>query len=258
MLGRRATTDLEKRLGYRFRRPELFALALTHRSHANERGVEDNYERLEFLGDAVLGLVTAAWLYRRHAGLPEGELSKRKAQLVSRATLAARAEALGLGEALRLGVGEERSGGRQKASLLADALEAVFGAVYVEGGLAPAARVIEPMLEAALDPRPGEDSPLATDAKTHLQELAQARGRELPEYRVAAAEGPDHNRVFTVECWLDGVCAGRGSGGSKKIAEQRAAADALQRQESQAAGAAGAAGEAGADGTDKSATIPRS
>lgn len=224
---RRRPSTLESRLGHRFKRPDLLIRALTHRSYANEQGQDEHYERLEFLGDAVLGLVTAQWLFDRHPELPEGELSKRKAQLVSRTTLARFAESLGLGEWLRVGVGEERSGGRAKPSLLADSLEAVFGAIYLDGGLEPAARAIQVML--------GEHQPesfrrpsFAADAKTQLQELVQAWGGELPSYRLTGATGPDHDKTFVVECWLGDEAAGRGEGPSKKIAEQRAAAQALE------------------------------
>src|SRR5579863_812502 len=229
MLGLRATSPFEKRLGHRFRHPELLELALTHRSHANERGAEEHYERLEYLGDAVLGLATAEWLYRMHPELPEGELSRLKAQLVSRGTLARHAAAIALGEVLRLGVGEERSGGRSKASLLAESLEAVFGAVYLDAGLTAAAKVIHLMLEPMLEAAEGRSQLLGADAKTRLQEIVQARGGSLPEYRHTGATGPDHNRLYRVECWLDGTQAGAGEGSSKKLAEQRAAADALGR-----------------------------
>jgi ribonuclease III len=229
MLGLRSTTPFEKRLGHRFRRPDLLELALTHRSFANERGSEVHYERLEFLGDAVLGLVSADWLYRHQPDLPEGELSRLKAQLVSRSALARHAAAIELGAVLRVGVGEERSGGRTKTSLLADSLEAVFGAVYLDGGLAAAARVIDRMLAPMLAPGDGRSQLLGADAKTRLQEIAQGHGGELPEYRHVAVSGPDHNRVYRVECWLAGQRAGEGEGPSKKAAEQQAAADALAR-----------------------------
>ena len=242
MLGLRTTTPFEKRLGHRFRRPELLELALTHRSRANERGTEEHYERLEFLGDAVLGLVCAEWLYRHQPDLPEGELSRLKAQLVSRTALARHAGAIDLGAVLRVGVGEERSGGRAKASLLADSLEAVFGAVYLDAGLAAAAKVIDRMLAPML--APGEDGDgrtqlLGADAKTSLQEIAQGQGLALPEYRHVAVSGPDHDRLYQVECWLDGRRAGEGQGPSKKMAEQRAAADALARLPRPAPPAAG-------------------
>jgi len=234
VLGRRVTTPLEKRLGHRFKKPELLELALTHRSYANERGAAVHYERLEFLGDAVLGLIASEWLYARYPDLPEGELSKLKAHLVSKSALAPYAERLELGAALRLGVGEERSGGRTKISLLADSMEALFGAVYLDGGLAGGLRaareVVEPMLETTLASGPSARSrTFGADSKTRLQELAQARGWPLPEYRLIGESGPDHSKSFTVECWVDGAPASRGEGPSKKIAEQRAATDALAR-----------------------------
>ncbi len=226
MFGRRFPLPLEERLDYRFKKPELLKLALTHRSAANELGVERHYERLEFLGDAVLGLVTAAWLYERNPSLAEGQLSKLKAQLVSRSTLAPHAERLVLGPELELGVGEERSGGRTKASLLANSLEAVFGAIYIDGGLDAARGAIETMLETAST----TGAPLlSVDAKTRLQEVSQANDGELPEYRQVGQKGPDHDKIYMVECWLAGEFAGRGEGSSKKAAEQRAAADALER-----------------------------
>lgn len=223
--GRRSTTPLEKRLGHRFKRQDLLDLALTHRSYANEKGVPEHYERLEFLGDAVLGLVSAEWLYERHPELPEGELSKLKAQLVSRTSLANWAEQLELGPELKIGVGEERSGGRAKANLLADSLEALFGAIYLDDGLEAARGAILPMLE---DGEEEKTRLLASDAKTHLQEVTQALGWSLPDYRIVGSTGPDHSKTFTVECWLEGQRAGCGEGPSKKVAEQKAAADALE------------------------------
>jgi len=222
--GRRDTTPLEKRLGHRFKRLDLLQLSLTHRSWANEQGIPEHYERLEFLGDAVLGMVTAEWLYANHPELPEGELSKHKAQLVSRDTLAKHALDVDLGPSLRIGVGEDRSGGRAKPSLLADSMEAVFGALYLDGGLEAARRAILPMLENAFEERARQ---VVTDAKTQLQEVAQALGWDLPEYRITDSIGPDHNKTFVIECWLAGQLWGRGEGPSKKIAEQRSAADAL-------------------------------
>ncbi|HYG62849.1 MAG TPA: ribonuclease III [Thermoanaerobaculia bacterium] len=224
--GRRPTSPFERRLGYRFKRLDLLELALTHRSWANEKSLPEHYERLEFLGDAVLGMITAEWLFQNHPELPEGELSKLKAQLVSGTSLARHAEKLKLGEELRLGVGEERSGGRTKSSLLADSLEAVFGAIFLDNGLDAARAVVLPMIEEAS----GEKAILQTrDAKTQLQEIAQALGWDLPEYRLVDSAGPDHSKVFTVECWLNGECSGRGDGPSKKLAEQRSAAEALAR-----------------------------
>lgn len=225
MFGRRPSTLLEEKLGHRFRRRQLLDLALTHRSFTHESAGDGNYERLEFLGDAVLGMVSAEWLYGRFPELPEGELSKLKSFLVSRPALARYARAVGVGEGIRLGVGEERSGGRDKDSLLADAMEAVFGAVFLDGGLEAVRATIRPLLEATLDERA---DPVHFDAKTRLQELVQARGWELPEYLLIDEIGPDHDKTFTVECRLGGSTAGRGSGRSKKIAEQEAAAAALE------------------------------
>jgi ribonuclease-3 len=223
-LGRRSSSPLEKRLGYRFRRPELLDQALTHRSWAHERETDaGHYERLEFLGDAVLGLIAAEELFRGHPELPEGELSKRKGFLVSREVLARRGEELGLGDLLRLGVGEERSGGREKASLLADAVEAVLGAVYLDGGLDAARKAVAGLFAEGLV-RPGAGP---SDAKTRLQESVQARGWPLPEYQLVEQTGPDHAKRFTVEVELRGAPAGRGHGRSKKAAEQEAAAVAL-------------------------------
>lgn len=219
--------DFERRLGYTFRDRDLLRLALTHRSFANERRLAEQNERLEFLGDAVLELVTATKLYHEHADLPEGELSRRKSYLVSEPTLAALADRVGLGEVLRLGVGEERSGGRRKPSLLADALEAVFGAVYLDGGLTAGRAVIEPLLEHEI--RETEDWD-RRDSKTRLQELVQAQGVEVPRYVLIEEHGPDHDKTFTVECRVGGRPVGLGSGGSKKSAEQDAALDALSDQ----------------------------
>ena len=232
MFGRRPATPLEERLGHRFRDPALLERAVTHRSHAFEHGAGDHgehYERLEFLGDAVLGAAAADWLFRRYPDLPEGDLSRLKAYLVSRPVLASHARRLGLGELLRLGVGEERSGGRDKASLLADALEAVLGALFLDGGFAAAQRAVETLLLEAAAERQGD--PVRTDVKTRLQEVTQARGWGLPEYRLVGEEGPDHEKTFIVECRLGERAAAVASGRSKKIAEQRAAAAVLAELE---------------------------
>ncbi len=233
LFGRRPATALETRIGHRFKRQDLLELALTHRSWANEQGMPENYERLELLGDAVLGLVTAEWLYHNNPELPEGELAKRKAQLVSRPSLARYAQQIGLGQELRIGVGEDRSGGRNKASILEAALEAVFGAVFLDAGLDAARQVILPMLEDAGEAPAQLAQLLAADAKTQLQEVTQALGWDLPDYRLTREAGPDHSKVFTIECWIAGELAGCGEGPSKKSAEQKAAAEALARVSSQ-------------------------
>lgn len=225
MLQTHSVDELQTRLGYRFDDPTLLEMSLTHRSWANEQGVGEHYERIEFLGDAVLGLLVAHWLYERFPAMAEGDLSKLKSYAVSETMLADWAESLELGDALRLGVGEDRSGGRAKQSLLADAMESVLGAVYLDGGMTAVGAVTGPWLEAVLANEPGE-LPVA-DAKTTLQELAQGRGEELPVYRHIAEEGPDHRKRFHVECWVGGTCLGVGTGPSKKQAEQSAAKAAL-------------------------------
>jgi ribonuclease-3 len=227
---------LEQSLGHTFRDRDLLLLAFTHRSYSNERGDDSagaDYERLEFLGDSVLGLVTCQWLYERYPDQPEGELSRRKSFLVSAPVLSHHGKELGVGPLLRLGIGEERSGGRFKASILADVVEALFGAVYLDGGMEAAQRAIRLLLVRAADE--GQDANEA-DAKTVLQERLQASGRPLPSYHLVAAEGPDHAKTFTVECRVEGSRAGIAHGRSKKVAEQGAASAALEALDLMAAG----------------------
>ena len=216
-------TDFESRLGYEFVDRALLETARTHRSAAHELALGRHYERMEFLGDSVLGLVVSEWLYRELAESREGDLALRKSQLVSADSLAAYAEKLDLGSLLLLSQGEDRSGGRSKSSLLADSMEAVLGAVYLDGGLAAARGVIESFVDFAYN----RADPGRSDAKSSLQEELQGMGLETPIYRVLAEEGPDHRKIFTVEVLVDGVPAGEGSGSSKKIAEQSAAQEAL-------------------------------
>jgi ribonuclease-3 len=219
---------LEGRLGHAFADRWLLASALTHRSASQEaRGPAGSYERLEFLGDAILGLLAAEWLFRELVSDDEGELSKLKSYLVCEPVLAGHAAALGLGPLLRLGVGEERSGGRDKPSILADALEALIGALYLEAGLDATRTFVVPLLAAGLDA--WRNGAAVRDAKTALQERLQAEGGEPPEYRLIATSGPDHQKRFVVECWAEGRLLGRGEGSSKKRAEQAAAAAALER-----------------------------
>jgi ribonuclease-3 len=216
---------LESRIGHDFSDKRLIEEAVTHRSFAHEAGRGNHYERLEFLGDAVLGLVAADFLFGRNREHPEGELSRTKAELVSAVSLAAWAESLGLGEALRLGVGEERAGGRTKGSLLADLVEAMFGAVYLDGGFERAREVVGRYLAWAIE-RPADAR--VADAKTALQELAQGRGWERPSYVVVDEVGPDHDKRFTVEVRVREGVVGRGEGKTKKSAEQAAAGAALR------------------------------
>ena len=221
-----ALAILEEALGHRFSDRALLERALTHRSHSNEKGSTANYERLEFLGDAVLALVTARWLYSGKPDSPEGELTKLKSFLVSTPVLAAYAQTLDVAPLLSLGVGEDRSGGRRKESILADVVEALLGAVYLEAGFGAAQRMIEPMLEHASRARARF---VHTDPKTQLQEYSQGRGWGLPEYHVIDEAGPDHQKVFTVECRLEDRWAISATGRSKKDAAQRAAALVLDR-----------------------------
>ena len=219
---------LEARLGYRFRDRGLLEHALTHKSKAHEDpsgGVIDN-ESLEFLGDAVLGLVVADALFRTFPEFSEGQKSKIKAMVVSTTALAELAERLGLGEHMILGRGEEKTGGRRKQALLADTCEALIAAVYLDGGLEPARqfllRELSDTIEAA-----GQPDYFGRDHKSRLQEALQALGRPLPIYRVAGEIGPDHRKLFHVEVQVGGQMIAQGAGRTKKDAEQDAAKAAL-------------------------------
>lgn len=217
----RIAPALEERLGHRFADPALRDAALTHRSFANEAPAPcPHNERLEFLGDAVVDLVATDLLMRRLPEADEGALSQARAAVVSEHALARVAEALGLGAELRLGRGEDQTGGRRKPSLLADAIEAIVGAVYLDAGFDAARGVVErllakPCAEAALS--------AGADPKTRLQELAQARLHEAPRYGVVGEEGPDHEKTFEVAVIVGGEELARARGRSKKEAEQRAA-----------------------------------
>ena len=227
-MGGRSLETLQEDLGYRFEDSSLLREALTHRSALSENLAQTSYERLEFLGDAVLGMVCTVWLFERFPDHAEGELTRRKSRLVSSTTLAEHAERLGVGDCLILGVGEDRSGGRSKQSLLADALEAILGALFLDGGLSAADRTIRALLEQTDLEESASDPPLV-EAKNRLQEMAQGRGLELPVYLLDGEEGPDHSKVFTVEVVVEGGVLGIGRGNTKKLAEQRAAVEALRR-----------------------------
>jgi ribonuclease-3 len=217
--------DLEERLGHRFANPRLLEQALTHRS----RGA-DNYERLEFLGDGVLGCAVADELYGRFPQLSEGKLTRLRASLVREEALAEVAGALGIGELLRLGEGELASAPQPRPSILADALEAVLGAVFLDGGYDAARRAVlaafAPLID-QLDPeRP------AKDAKTRLQEILQARHCRLPGYRVVSVQGEAHRQSFEVECSVSDLnLAATGTGTSRQRAEQQAAKALLEKLE---------------------------
>ncbi len=220
---------LQEKIGYRFADPALLREALTHKSYSNEQaeGAAPHSERLEFLGDAVLDLAISALAFEKFPGLSEGELTRLRAELVSEAGLARVARSLELGERLLLGRGEARSGGREKASLLADACEALLGAIFRDGGYTAASVVVERLFGAALSQAAGRKNGI--DYKTRLQELLQSRYGRPPRYRLLATGGPDHQRSYQVEVCCGDERLGGGSGSSKKAAEQEAAREALDR-----------------------------
>jgi len=232
---------LEERLGHKFLTSELLERALTHssavpelRAAATEETVSalfpGNNERLEFLGDAVLELLASEYLLASFPDWSEGQLSKSRARIVNAVSLEAAARRLRLGEHLRVGRGEEKTGGREKQTLLADAFEAVVAAVYLDGGLGVAREVLRKVLfEQALEERGERIS--ESDRKSALQELLQRRGRAPAEYRVVGESGPDHQKVFQIEVWIDGECLATGEGSTKKEAEQRGARSALEQLE---------------------------
>ena len=228
-----------ERLGYKFSTKELLERALTHSSAVPELRAtggdeapsdllpRDN-ERLEFLGDAVLELLTSEYLLENFPEWSEGQLSKSRARIVNAGSLETAARRLRLGEHLRLGRGEEKTGGRDKQTLLADAFEAVLAAVYLDGGLGAAREVLRAVLFVqALEERGDRIS--ESDRKSALQELLQGRGQAPAEYRVAGESGPDHQKIFQIEVWIDGECVAAGEGSTKKEAEQRAARRALEQ-----------------------------
>jgi ribonuclease-3 len=220
-------TEFEERIGYHFERREMLTRALTHKSYSHEAktdNVRDN-ETFEFLGDSVLGFVVGDILFHRFPTLDEGALSKMKAYLVSATSLAAKARLYGMGDVILLGVGEEKSGGRRKDSLLANLFEALIAAVYLDGGIMPARHLIERSFVHDLASLNADDL-LFHDYKTALQELAQGKGLQLPDYVVIGEAGPDHDKRFIVEVRV-GTRSARGEGSSKKEAQQQAAKYAL-------------------------------
>lgn len=219
------TKRMMDKIGYTFRDPQLLENALTHSSYANEgnRGLKSN-ERLEFLGDSVLGFITAGYLFSNEGG-QEGELTRLRASLVCEKALSSYARELGLGECLLLGKGEQRGGGAERASILADAFEAVIAALYLDGGLQVAETFILPFLKEELS---HQRRPQFRDYKTALQEIVQQNPEERLEYELKGESGPDHNKRFTVEVHLNSNVIGTGCGRSKKEAEQMAAREALK------------------------------
>lgn len=224
----RDLSAFEERLGYRFQRRDLLTRALTHKSYSHEarhENAQDN-ETFEFLGDSVLGFVIGDILFTRFPELDEGALSKMKAYLVSATSLAQKARDYGMGDVIYLGVGEEKSGGRKKESLLANLFEAMIAAIYLDGGIPPARELIERSFAKDIGSIDAEDL-LFKDYKTALQELAQGQGLALPEYSVIQEVGPDHEKRFVVEVKVGNLVA-NGEGSSKKEAQQQAAKHALR------------------------------
>ena len=218
--------SLEKKLQYTFKNREFLSEALNHSSYANEHrnaGVNSN-ERLEFLGDSVLGFVTAEFLFKTYGKLPEGDLTRMRAALVCEQSLFEVAKLLGLGQYLRLGKGEEAGGGRERQSILADAVEAVFAAVYLDGGMENVRTLIYRVL---LSKAPAAEE--RRDYKTTLQEVVQRKSGQVLTYHMVDESGPDHNKTFVFSVHLNGQPIGQGSGHSKKEAEQSAAKNALEK-----------------------------
>ena len=218
--------ELQITIGYTFRDQSLLETALTHTSYANEVFKDGlrSYERLEFLGDSILGFTTADYLLSAFPALHEGELTKLRAELVCEASLAETARRLGLGEYLRLGKGEDAGGGRQRVSIIADVVEAIIAAIYLDGGLIAAKRFIYDHVLVDTKTR----IKLNTDYKTLLQEQAQQKKNQVLSYELLGESGPDHDKEFSVRVLLNGVPVGVGSGSSKKRAEQAAARCAVE------------------------------
>jgi len=219
--------DLEAAIGYKFQNISLLQNALAHSSFANERWHDSlrSNERLEFLGDSILGMVVAEHLYRNFPDRPEGELTRMRADMVCETSLAAVAEQVGLGNHLLLGHGEEAGGGRNRASILADAVESVIAASILDGGMAAARSIIDRFVLSRVPVRQLTNK----DYKTALQELVQQKKNQTISYRLVGESGPDHDKTFLVEVDLNGCVAGQGSGTSKKRAEQDAARAALEQ-----------------------------
>lgn len=221
-------SKLEQEIGVTFRNKELFQRAFTHTSYAHERklGQINNNERLEFLGDAVLELAVSEYLYYRYPFMSEGELTRTRARVVCEPSLASFAKSLRFGDYLLLGKGEEMTGGRVRPSLLADVFEAFVGALFLDQGFEQVRNFLHTFVFSKLD---DEWLSQVTDAKSQLQELVQQERMGTLEYRIVDIQGPAHDRLFFAEVYLDGQCLGKGSGRSKKEAEQQAATQALQQ-----------------------------
>lgn len=217
-------TPLQERIGYTFKDPDLITTALSHTSYANEKRIKKtgSYERLEFLGDAVLEMISSDYFYKSYPDEPEGNLTKMRAAAVCEQALAITASDLNLGDHILFGKGEEMTGGRKRDSILSDVVEALIGAIYLDGGLEEAGVFIHRFVLNDLDKKK-----LFYDSKSILQEWVQKDPARELSYRLVSQSGPEHDKQFTVEALLDGKVIGKGKGHSKKLAEQQAAYDAL-------------------------------
>ena len=222
--------ELEERLGHHFSDPDLLRTALTHSSYANEKRASGEIcnERLEFLGDSVLGVTVAEHLYLRYGSMPEGRMTRLRSELVCEQSLYRVARKLRLGECMRLGRGEEHNGGRERPSILADAVEAVIAALYLDGGMETASGFIHRELLSDLG---AAEPTFWSDCKTALQELVQRRSGQTLTYELIGEQGPDHDKTFSVRVLLNGESIGEGAGRTKKEAEQAAAGNALEALE---------------------------
>jgi ribonuclease-3 len=223
------TEGLETSLGYRFKDPALLIESLTHKSihHEDSHRAPNHNERLEFLGDAVLSLIIAEALFTKDSAFNEAQMSKMKSYLVKEGVLYEIAKRLEIGNYLRLGKGEDSTGGRNKKSILADAVEAIIGAVFIDSSYEEAKKVVLRLFEEKISNVINKKE--GTDFKSELQELCQSRYGTLPEYRIVKQEGLDHKKTFTVEASINGVVVGRGTGKSKKEAEASAAREAIEK-----------------------------
>lgn len=220
----RSMDEFEEETGYKFQNKELLKIALTHSSYSNEKRMDKTQcnERMEFLGDAVLELVSSEFIFRNHPDMPEGEMTKTRASYVCEPTLALCAKDIHLGDYLRLGKGEERTGGRERDSVLSDALEATIGAVYMDGGFEPARQYIQEHILKDID-----NKKLFYDSKTFLQEIVQSHEGNTLEYQLIGESGPDHHKKYQAAVFVNGRQISTGTGQTKKKAEQSAAYEAI-------------------------------
>ncbi len=220
----RSMDEFEEETGYKFQNKELLKIALTHSSYSNEKRMDKTQcnERMEFLGDAVLELVSSEFIFRNHPDMPEGEMTKTRASYVCEPTLALCAKDIHLGDYLRLGKGEERTGGRERDSVLSDALEATIGAVYMDGGFEPARQYIQEHILRDID-----NKKLFYDSKTFLQEIVQSHEGNTLEYQLIGESGPDHHKEYQAAVFVNGRQISTGTGQTKKKAEQSAAYEAI-------------------------------